>query len=207
MGYNSLVEEDCSGLVNKGTKKKIFTYDINSPMNESCYNFTGDNCIMCYRGGMVTDEITLSCWAYMTDWTKVTRLISCTESGGWNLEKHADGINFALASTSNTYTTNTIIPIAKLTSGWHMITVTYDGLCKKAYVDGVLVTTTNLYTTKTPIKYHSSNGIFIGAEPAGSQTTGESQYMPAGSKMSDVRIYATALTQDQITELYNLKHI
>lgn len=207
MGYNFLVEEDCSGLGNKGTKKNNFTYDINSPINESCYNFTGDNCIMCYRGGMVTDEITLSCWAYMSDWTKVTSLISCTESGGWNLEKHADGINFALASTTNTYTTNTIIPNAKLTAGWHMITVTYDGLCKKAYVDGVLVITTNLYTTKTPIKYHSSNGIFIGAESAGSQTSGESQYMPAGSKMSDVRIYATALTQDQITELYNKKKI
>jgi hypothetical protein len=81
-----------------------------------------------------------------------------------------------------------------------MFTGTYDGLVVKQYIDGVLNTTNNAYTTKTPIFYHTSNPVLIGAEASSTQN-------PAGNYfngyLSDVRIYATALSESDIQSLYN----
>jgi hypothetical protein len=40
------------------------------------------------------DEYTVNWWAYSDDWTKVTnggRMVSCTETGGFNIEGGASG--------------------------------------------------------------------------------------------------------------------
>ena len=91
--------------------------------------------------------------------------------------------------------------LSDLTSGWHHFVGTYDGFSTKIYIDGVLEGTNAAYTTKTPIFYNANNGMFIGAEAAGSLTSPYGTYFKG--KMSDVRIYATALSDEDILELYN----
>ena len=206
MGYNTNIEYDVSGYCNNGTKYNITDYVSNSPRYSvgTVFNKTNYSYINCGRNWLVRDEITINIWAYMEDWTTYNyRLISCTESGGWNFEKSSDGIHFAIGTgaTSNSYKNTTNYPLANLTSGWHMFTGSYDGFQNKMYIDGVLAAqNSSPYTTKTPIYYNSSAPVLIGAEANKTQS-------PAGyyfnGYMSDVRIYATALSESDLQSLYN----
>ena len=205
LGFNDNTEYDVSGYCHNGTKYNITDYTSDTPRYSVATKFNGTNSyINIGRGGMVRDEITVNIWGYMDDWTTYNyRFISCTESGGWNFEKSSDGIHFAIGTgaTSNSYKNTTNYPLANLTSGWHMFTGSYDGFQNKMYIDGVLAAQNNSpYTTKTPIYYNSSAPVLIGAEANKTQS-------PAGyyfnGYMSDVRIYATALSESDLQSLYN----
>ena len=206
MGYNTNIEYDVSGYCNNGTKYNITDYISNSPRYfiGTVFNKTNHSYINCGRNWLVRDEITINIWAYMEDWTTYNYiLISCTESGGWNFEKSSDGIRFVIGTgaTSNSYKHTTNYPLANLTSGWHMFTGSYDGFQNKMYIDGVLVAqNSSPYTTKTPIYYNSSAPVLIGAEA--NQTQSPAGYYFNGY-MSDVRIYATALSESDLQSLYN----
>ena len=80
-----------------------------------------------------------------------------------------------------------------LDGNWHMLTTIYDGTSKKGYIDGVLV----------------GNIATGGTLTSGTQTLriGEYSNNDYGNKdayQDDVRIYATALSQEDITELYEV---
>ena len=211
LGTKTRVNElsyDVSGYGNHGVPVGTFR-TTPSPRYNSGLTFVPNSYIRAFRGGMVKDAITVSCWAYMDDWGSYAgRMLSCTEGGGWNFEPYGSGtskvMNFACGTgeSSNTYKSVTsTTKLTNLSSGWHHWVGTYDGFNTKIYLDGVLENTTAAYTTKTPLFYNASNIIFIGAEAGSNATT------PAGSyfdgRMSDVRIYATALSADDVKELYD----
>lgn len=210
MGIGNAVEYDISGYQNNGTRKNTFTYTTNSSKYKLATIFNGsNNSIVAGQGAKVKDAITISCWGYMNSWSSYNgRLLSCTEGGGWNFEPSSGKMNFAMGTgtSGNTYKSVTsTTTLAQLGSGWHMFTGTYDGFNTKIYIDGVLENTNAAYTTKTPIYYLAANGIFVGAEAAGSATDPTGSYF--NGYLSDVRIYATALSADDILELYNNKVI
>jgi len=205
LGFNDNTEYDVSGYCNNGTKYNITDYTSDTPRYSVATKFNSNvkSYINIGRGGMVRDEITVNIWGYMDDWTKYNgRLISCTEGGGWNFEPSSSKIHFAIGTgtTSNTYKSTSGYALADLTSGWHMFTGTYDGFVTKQYVDGVLNTSYNAYTIKTPIFYHASNPILIGTEASSTQNPANYYF---NGYMSDVRIYATALSESDIQSLYN----
>ena len=200
-------EPDVSGYGHNGTKNGSFMVSPSPHRYGSCYRFAGSNYINCGRGHMVRDAITVSCWAYMDNWSAFTsqRLMSCTESGGWNFEPNGTNSNylsFAMGTGTSSCTYQVAISDIALSSfsGWHMITGTYDGLSTKIYVDGVLRGTNNAYSSKVPIFYNASNSLFIGAEAASSATTPAGNYFTGN--ICDVRIYGTALSSADITDLY-----
>ena len=205
MGYNTNIEYDVSGYCHNGTKYNITDYTSDTPRYSVATKFNGTNSyINVGRGGMVRDEITVNIWGYMDDWTKYnSRLISCTEGGGWNFETWSDGkIHFTLGTgnTSNTYKSSTGYTLSELSSGWHMFTGTYDGFTVKQYVDGILNTSIDAYTTKTMIFYNANNSIIIGAEAGGGSSTAGGFF---NGYLSDLRIYATALSESDLQSLYN----
>lgn len=203
------VGRDCSGYKNHGTPTGNIQITSNSGGRYiASAEFNGASYINCGRGPMVKDAITVNWWGYMDDWSLYgstpMRAISCTEGGGWNFEPQSSKMSFACGTgtSSNAYKSATsTTAFSSYTPGWHMFTGTYDGLNTKIYIDGKLEKTTAAYTTKTPI-YYASNSIFIGAEAAASQTTPTSPYYTG--KLSDVRIYARALTDSEIEELFNM---
>ena len=205
LGYNTNIEYDVSGYCHNGTKYNITDYTSDTPRYSVATKFNGTNSyINVGRGGMVRDEITVNIWGYMDDWTKYnSRLISCTEGGGWNFETWSDGkIHFTLGTgnTSNTYKSSTGYTLSELSSGWHMFTGTYDGFTVKQYVDGILNTSIDAYTTKTMIFYNANNSIIIGAEAGGGSSTAGGFF---NGYLSDLRIYATALSESDLQSLYN----
>ena len=202
---------DCSGYRCDGQIVGPVALSTPSPRGNCAMVFNGSSTyINCGRKPMVKEAITVSCWGYMDDWTNYSgrRLISCTDTGGWNLEPNGDsssnGMNFAIGTgtTSNSYHSATSnIAVKNLSPGWHLFTGTYDGFTSKIYIDGELRGNSSTKTTKTPIFYNASNSIFIGAEAGTSATTPAGAYF--NGKISDVRIYATALNAEDIKELYN----
>ena len=209
MGYNSTREVDISGYGNHGTfSSNAPVMSNDSPKYDCCMQFNGtNNFITCGRGGMVTDSITISMWCYASDWGNHSgsiKMISCTESGGWNIYSRSDNkINFDIGTGTSSNTYKSVTSASAITgSGWHMFTTTYDGLSIKIYIDGVLNNTATPYSTKTPIFYNSNNAIFLAAEAGPNITTPTGEYF--NGKISDVRIYSTALSADDIKELYQI---
>ena len=123
---------------------------------------------------MYTDQIYVSVRASMTSWAEYKtgnmRLVSCTEGGGWNFEPNGEYIQFACYDSGVGYkVAKSNIKWADLASGYHTFAGSFDGSYARVYVDGILVGTSEKYTSGK-IGYHASNGIFVGAE-AGSNTT------------------------------------
>jgi hypothetical protein len=202
-------EYDCSGYMRNGTKSSAITASTDSPRYDGCCVFDGSSTyIAAGEDAKVTDEISVCWWGYMSDWSAYQTAISCTENAGWNFQPYSNNTLLCwmagTGSSSNTYK-QTTYSLSKLSSGWHHIVGTYDGLLLKLYVDGALVSSLTAYTTKTPLYYNSANGIFVGSEAGSNTTTPTGPYF-SGS-LSDFRIYATALSADDVAELYHTSAI
>lgn len=183
-------------------------YSSETPIGNGSYIFNGVNSfIACGRNSMVKDGISINIWACMENWSKFERLLSCTEGGGWNFEPSGGYLQFSIGTgqSSNVYFMAKDTTALSALSGWHMFTGTYDGYRVKLYRDGKLITTKEAYTTKTPAFYHPSNGVFIGAEAGGNQVTPVGNYF--NGQITDVRIYATALSPDDILSLYQRRFV
>lgn len=199
MGLNDTIEYDCSGYGNNGTKIGTFDYSSDTPSyNVSTVFPTGNNYINAGRGAMVKDAITVNLWVNYSTWGNP---ISCTEGGGFNFESNGNlcfiqyisGIGYKVAQS-------TIAP-SSLTNAWHMFTGTCDKENIYLYIDGELKGTGKVESTNA-FGYNANNAIMIGAEANNSSTTVASASFIG--KISDVRIYATALSPEDVLDLYNL---
>ena len=204
LGFNSGIEKDCSGFGNDGTLSGNILWDSESIRHEGSYRFDESAYINCGTGAKVTDEITVNVWCYMDTWEADPHPFSCTEGGGWNFESQNGQIKFPVYVSGSGY----IVALSSklwsdLSSGWHMFTGTYDGLTAKLYIDGNLEATASTGSdTKTAIGYHSTNAIFIHAEAMYSASSPTNDPYKA-CKMSDARIYATALSESDVKSLYD----
>lgn len=205
VGNWGLTEYDTSGYKNNGSVPSATPPIIgdDSPRYDNCYSFNGTNqYIDAGKGAKVKDAITVAWWGYMDSWSSYGRAISCTEGGGWNFEP-TDGkmmLTVGTGASTNAYQhVSSKTNLTDLSAGWHHWVGTYDGLKLCLYKDGVLDNSVTPYTTKTPI-FYPANQIFIGCEANGSSPG--SPYFKG--KISDVRIYATALSAEDVKELYNV---
>ena len=141
------------------------------------------------------DAITVSVWVNFSTWSIP---ISCTEGGGWNFE-YGGGLRFPVYIASVGYKiAQSTVTSASLKNSWHMITGTMDKDNVKIYIDGQEKGT--IATGSENGIGYASNYIFIGAEAAGNKVIPTSSSF--AGKISDVRIYATALTAAQVADLY-----
>lgn len=198
------VVNDCSGFGNDGIINLSTTpsWTKDSIRYRGCYKFSSSQFFTAGKGAKVTGAITISLWGYMGTWNGNGRLISCTEAGGWNIESNGGYISFPVyVSTVGYINAKSSILWTSLSSGWHHFAGTYDGLSAKLYLDGKLCT--SISTGKSvplAISYHANNTIFIGAEAGSTPITPVGNYF--NGKISDVRIYSTALSDFNIQTLY-----
>ena len=216
MGLNSTTEYDVSGYGYNGVRNNI-TYSPDAPRYNVSYVLNGSNSYIRITSGNWkingAEAMTISEWAYADNWSNQssTRLWSCTESGGWNTEAGGTG---KLRIPINVYTNadksshgyinngsgNSVagFVVSGLSSGWHMFTVVYTTSGVTTYIDGVLKDSKSY--TSYGLYYHTSNALILGAE-AGSGTSPTTPYF--NGKLSDFRLYYTALSADDVLELYN----
>lgn len=198
----SNVVSDCSGYGNNGTKVGNIAWSGDSARYSGSYDFSTNAYIDCGTGGKIKDEITVNIWCHMDTWNDNIDLVCCTENGGWeiyNKNSHPtfnvfiSDIGYVYASSSKLW--------SDLSSGWHMFTGSYDGFNAKLYIDGILESSvSSSKSSKTSIHYNSTNSIYIHAES--SVPTPGTGY--DACKLSDCRIYATALSEKDIKSLYNV---
>ena len=198
---------DSSGLGNNGTQygnALQIVSDSACGEHSAKFNNTANSAVVCGNGMFVKDEITVNWWGYMDNWANYGRALSCTEGGGWNFEPNSSKMGFPLYLSGIGYKSAvSTTTLANLSAGWHMFTGAYDGYTNKIYIDGVLEgSISSGASSKTPIAY-PSNGLFIGAEAAGTATTPTSPYF--NGNIADVKIYATALSASDILAEYNRK--
>lgn len=129
------------------------------------------------RNMMYTDKFSVHLEAYSDNWADVasTRLISCTEGGGWNIESvsncvaaiaYDSGVGYKYATTGVTWTS--------LGSGWHSFDIIFNGSNLYCYIDETLQATSPAFSSGK-ISYNGNNFICLGAEAGNSIVT------PAGA--------------------------
>ena len=129
------------------------------------------------RDYMYTNALSLRVEAYMDNWaeyaTSDMRILSCTESGGWNIETNNGGICIAIYDAGVGY--KNIIPgiaWSSLAPGWHTFEILFDGTYAYFYLDGASSPTgTSAAFSSGKIGYNADNSLFIGAEAGGSSTS------------------------------------
>ena len=183
-------------------------------IGEYCASFdaSSKNYITLPTSAKVPGPFTYNIWAYMDDWANYAndkgRIISCTQSGGYNLETSGNSLVFAFYDGTNGgygSNINTGVDVTTLgTNTWHMFSFTLDINNKKAtaYVDGVPKKSVEY---KGIFQYNALSPIFLGAEAGDSTTSPDSTGPFFDGKISDFRLYAKALTDKEIGDLYSCK--
>ena len=215
--YPSTVIQDSSGYNHQASNNNVIS-DSDSPRYSQCMSFSGSSSYIKVLENkwmaQYAEEMTINLWAYAPNWSSVTnggRIFSCTESGGFNIEGGTSGYwRFAIyvatnaAHTSHSYlssvssATSSMFYLADLSPGWHMFTIIYTTSGLTSFVDGVLHR--NVDVTSYGVRYNTNARLFLGCEASTASPT--SPYF--NGKESDFRLYYTALTADDIKELYEI---
>ena len=210
MGIDTFKITDSSGYGRDGIQNNVTIITESDRYNNST-NFNGtdsyvkipDNSWM--SQGM--EALTVNLWAKATTWpTNGGRLISCTETGGFNLEGGSSGYwrfpihvytNAEKTSTAYKYDSKEIQISALTPNDWNMITLVYNTTGTKTYINGQLHHT---YTNASyGIHFNTNARLFLGCE-ANTASPGGNYF---NGQESDFRLYATALSAEDILDLYH----
>ena len=198
-GYASLVKEECSGF-KKNTA--ILSAPINggaSPKGCTCTYFDGiDDAIQIDEAAMpkiISDKFTIAFWI-KPDGENGARSVYFGSNGNVaytiNIEKNTSN-QLRFYWNGNPDYNNTSFTITD--GSWqHIAVVRESATSTKFYKNGVLV---NTYTSSCAAQASGSAVYYIGRD----QRTGATAYK---GYMSDFRLYATALSADDIKALYNI---
>ena len=201
LGLNSTIEYDCSGYENNGTRTGTFTWSSDTPKYNVSTQFNGSNYIKTLPGQFTWsnyDNLTIAAWMKPTttpsSWTGsigiandassyTNKAVTISNYGGKFSIHIPNGSSWG--TTQSTYT----IPL----NTWHHCVATISGTTVKMYIDGALNKTfTADFGTATN---HTNPQIEVGVDLPGTDEIYNGYY-------SDVRIYATALSADDVKSLY-----
>lgn len=199
---NSMVSStvsDCSGYGNDGTIVGNMLYSGDSPRYDSSYDFNRTGYIKNDLFNLKADKMTVTCWVKLQSNAEQHFLFGsfnswCNNGLGWYRDPNGTTISGVIKSDKeSTYSGNVGFYLSL--DKWRHIALVYTGTELIRYVDGVEYTRTtygNNGTITNPVCY-VGNSLF---KSAASSETSESY-------ISDFRIYATALSADDIKALYN----
>ena len=188
---------DCSGYQHHGsmvgtvaTKKDSFRYNSCIYQNDGPNNYLKSGIIT-----MPTDAITMSCWFrsnsvgysdYHIPMSLAAANYEISIDPGGRLRN-----GFVINGSRQVLTTS---HTSILDNKWHMLTVTYDGTTIKRYLDGKEIPSSA--TSVTGTLAGTTGELLVGSYGSGG-------YGNKNAYMSDVRVYATALSAEVIKTLYD----
>ena len=187
---------DTSGYNNNGsvTDSTYPTWSSDTPRHKGSYMFNGNKQFLKFQNPISSAfaEFSISCWVKFNNVKNETNNAICTmRTGvGTGVALFRIGNNFRLDDNSVTTFSTYAIP----QNTWLHVVVTRLSSCKKLYVNGVLKQTVN---TVGDMKLISNVGTIGASSQSGD---GISNYL--NGQLSDFRIYATALSDSDIFELY-----
>lgn len=201
LGYNKALTTDVSGFGYNGTITGELTFDSDSPRYAGSTKFSGPGYIHYLSSPLnsSTDAFTFTCWFNPTQASNMALYNDRTVVGsGFSVFYLGGALRFDTGSNSEFQFSNDTSILNK----WSFIACTYDknnGI-KKAYINGIQVGSTSSIGDLTQIGTNASigNSSTNAAAGAGNQIYGS---------LSDVRIYCTALSAEDILKLYEISGI
>lgn len=193
-------EYDCSGM---GYNMKPYLnapeyIEHSSGRYRCCYGFYGKNALVYQNkdGAKSTDAITLSIWMMQnTLATSEQDIVTSFEGGGAGIIAVSNGVAFA-SFVNGGYRRVPESSFSITANEWHHVVGTYDGTTEKLYIDGELKASAAL---SDPITYNANVGWAIGGNPYMNGVIQSSYYI---GYLSDCRVYSTALSAEDVKELY-----
>lgn len=200
----SSTTSDCSGHGNDGTMNGTITWSADSPRYTGSYELYKDSYISFNNAVKGSSEFTANIWVWSDAWGEfLMNMVTCYDrdgddnQAGWvlYLNNTTNKIRFGLVLEGFGFVAgSTVTLLSDLSSGWHMFTAVYTGYGIRIYIDGNLDKSGSLNVdSPVPVIY---GGNYLGICPAISDTT--------HAKVSDCRIYSTALSDSDIKSLYEV---
>ena len=195
------VAADASGFQNNGIYVGNFVATPKTKRLSSALKFNGTNTTIKNINFNCENTFTVSIWAYSPSSSTKTWsfLAGCNNNGG-----DADiqlGMYYQQTSGSVQFSANGQYLIYQssnaLKDGWHLFTETFDGSTLTGYIDGVFVGTkaiTNAYLDR--------HNFLVGAKSSGTNASSIGALFDGW--LSDCRVYATALSSDDVMNLYKM---
>lgn len=193
LGMNNNVEYDCSGYCNNGEKINALTYTSDTPKYNVSTHIGATNQrihISNFPTSGFGNSYSIAWWGKRASNTPMfwgfsngVRLNGMYTGVLWNT---GDGSNNPIYKPG---TTTTIT--APSVNVWHHYVMTGDGTTGKLYLDG------ELYGQAKTYKGISGDSIYINGWDS------STSYCSDNTDISDFRIYATALSADDVKALYN----
>ena len=185
MGLNGTTEYDCSGFCNNGNKIGTFTYSSNSPK----YN------VSTYFGAYNTPHVDMLDSNLLSSLTKgsVAWWEYCTTTGNTLLFTGQDGSHYIGAGS-------TTIRLYDSHIGDSGITLYKDGLAQST-TQGTTVYHPNVFHTQNQWHHFVITGVNL-SEWTMFKINSYGSGWPLNAYISDVRIYATALSASDVKSLY-----
>lgn len=199
MGYNNNIEYDCSGYCHNGTKSGSIAWDVDSPRYTTSYNFSKSGYIYNNSFGVTTKEYTISLWVKLKPATSQHFLLGTFDSwtgNGIGFYRDANQLGLNCVFKSNGESSWGSLGTGGLSANtWYMVTYTSDGTIIKRYLNGIYknsLTYGKGGNTLNPV-FYIANSKFNGTPASENEE----------AFISDVRFYATALSAEDIAELYH----
>ena len=190
---------DCSGFGNNGTKIGDIAWDNDSSRYSGSYKFDGASYIKNINFPYTLGVWSVSLWyCFDTIPTGYQGFICLSKGNGADSnEKMAimpnkNYIWYKFENQSGQHN------ITMTTNKWTHLAITCDGVNGKVYINGVLSYTSSSITSI----YSDCTDLVIGARSNADNATSAAIFL--NGNMSDVRFYATALSADDILDLYRL---
>lgn len=180
---NETIVYDCSGYQNNGTVSGNVTLSVDSPRYIGSYKFI-PNAMISAPGIVNFDKCTYSVWC--KDSNMSYKIVFCDGTS-----KVAFGENDGFLCSCGSNLQNKFTKNNWKNSDWNHVVVVRDGSTYKIYINGEAETQSGA----ADYWNHSASTITVGGRE-------ENAAMWNGN-ISDFRIYATALSAEDIKELYN----
>lgn len=187
---------DTSGYCNNGsvTDSTCPTWSSDTPRYKGSYVFNGNNQYLKFQNPITSSstDFTISCWVKFDDTTGNSTICTMRTAVGNGIALFKIGNKIRFDDNAQfTFSDYTISANA-----WTHVVVTRSSSCKNLYVNGILKQTVN---TVGDMKLISNVGTIGASSQSGD---GISNYL--NGQFSDFRIYATALDNQTIEELYKV---
>lgn len=199
LGLNSKTEPDCSGYGNNGTKVGNIVANADTARYSTSYYLPDKNSYVVAQTGKgpnPTDAISLSIWFNATNIAgSETALLANVETGGAQLVTNGSKI-ILFVFLSGGYR-QCVAPGPYDNGKWYHAVGTYDGTNLKIYINGKLVNT--VAYAGYPIHYNATAPWAVGMNPGPNGENGGANFI---GKLSDARVYATALSAEDVLDLY-----
>lgn len=189
LGLDTSIIYDSSGYGNNGIITGNLTTTTSSPRYSIATNFDGSCCIS--RNCPSAEIKTLSCWCKTSKNKSTTQFMVADSASSMCISFYNGTIIGVFGTTRSTGSKCTLGSEYKENDWNHIVVVkTSDDGQRDIYCNGVKLTpASNNY-------WNATTGFWVG-------TRDTSQTNPFYGDIVDVRAYATALTENQVKELYN----